>query len=121
MPRVSKNKISEEVREKILHALFLSFARIHDNRAVAAFLENLLTSTERIMIAKRLVAALLLLRGYEYRAICSLLKMSHVTVNQVKREIEKGGRGYQLAAQLVERDPDVESILKKIDRFLSHS
>ncbi len=94
MPKVSKNRLSEEVREKILHALFLSFARMHDNRAIAAFLENLLTSTERVMIAKRLAVALLLLRGYEYRVICSLLKMSHVTVNHVKREIEKGGGGY---------------------------
>ena len=121
MPRVSKNKISEEVREKILHALFLSFARIHDNRSISELFENLLTSTERIMIAKRLAAALLLIRCYEYRGICSLLKMSHVTVNQVKREIEKGGKGYQLAAHLVGRDSGVESILKKIDRFLSHS
>ena len=91
---------------------------MHDNRAIAAFLENLLTSTERVMIAKRLAVALLLLRGYEYRVICSLLKMSHVTVNHVKREIEKGGGGYQLASRLVGRDPGVEEILKKISRLL---
>jgi uncharacterized protein YerC len=104
MPRVSKNILSEKMQKQITDALFVSLAKMRDTAAVASFMRNLLTPTERVMLAKRLMVALLIKRGLGYQKICKALKISHATVNVVRREFAQMGDGYRLAARLVEEE-----------------
>lgn len=104
MPKVSKNLLSEKTQKQIADVLFVGLANMRDRAAVASFLRNLLTPTERVMLAKRFMVALLIKRGFEYRKICTMLKISHATVNVVRRELEQWGEGYRLAARFVEEE-----------------
>lgn len=120
MPRVSRIPISNELRDEILHNLFLSFANLQTVKEIEKLLINLLTPTEKIMLSKRLASAVLLERGYTYDEICRVLKLSPGTVNSVNRELKKFGEGYKLAAELImkneKRNSKLSLILKSIDR-----
>ncbi len=96
MPKVSRNILSEEVHHQIMDGLVRSFARTSDEAKIKKFMNDPFTPTEKIMLAKRLMASVLLQRGYGYLAICRMLKLSKATVNFIKRDIERSGEGYRL-------------------------
>lgn len=114
MPRVSQNALSKHAEEEILETLFVGLANIRDSKSVAVLLKDLLTPTEQIMIAKRLMVALLIQRGYRHSEICKLLKLSHMTVTIVARELKKGGYGYKLAVNILFRESRVEKMLEQL-------
>jgi len=119
MPKVSRIPLSQELRDEILHNLFLSFANLQTEKEIEKLLLNLLTPTEKIMLSKRLSSAVLLERGHTYNEICKILKLSPGTVNAVNRELKKFGEGYKLAVRLIEKNKNKNSkllqILEKVD------
>ncbi len=119
MPRVSQNKLSKRAEEEILQTLFMSLAKARDEQSIAVVLKDLLTPSEHIMIAKRLMIALFFQRGYRYGEICRLLKVSHATVNLVARELAKGGHGYKLAVSMVGQESRVEKMLGQLDTIFN--
>ncbi|MBI3627353.1 MAG: hypothetical protein HY220_01200 [Candidatus Sungbacteria bacterium] len=95
MPKLSKNALSIEVQKKLEDYLVQSL-RLLNESGLRLFLKDLLTPMEQKMLAKRVMAALLLQRGHAPQAICSLLKMSKDTVNSISNEIQKSGVGFKL-------------------------
>lgn len=120
MPKVSQNKLSAAIQEEILHTLFSGIARIHSERDVSVLLRDLLTPTEHIMIAKRLMTALLLERGYPIHKICSMLKLSRTTVTLIRITLARGGEGYRMAATVVARASKIETMLKRLDDSIAN-
>ena len=90
MSQVSKHKLNNSVYEKIfsLFPQFLSRMISHGKQAelVAAFF----TSTERIVLAKRIAIAFMLTKGYTYDQIVGKLKVSHGTVAKIAESIKNG-------------------------------
>ncbi len=80
----------------MIDALVTSFAKTSDEVVIRKFMNDLFTPTEKVMLAKRLMASILLQKGYGYLAICKMLKLSKATVNVVHRDIERSGEGYRL-------------------------
>ena len=95
MPKVSQNIPLPEVRRNIAEALVISFARTNNETLIRTFLHDLFTTSEETMIAKRLMTAILLQRGYNYLTICRMLKLSKTTVNSVRHDLAKGDEGYK--------------------------
>lgn len=65
MPQVSRRPISRELSERMNEILWGALAKLGRKPEVASFLEDILTRTERVMVAKRMAIALLLSRGWE--------------------------------------------------------
>jgi uncharacterized protein YerC len=116
MPKVSQNKLSAIIQTEILQTLFLSIAQIQNEKEVAVLLRDLLTPTEQVMIAKRLMTAMLCERGYPVHKICSMLKLSRTTVTLIRTTLARGGEGYRIAADAVVKKSKVESMLKRLDQ-----
>lgn len=95
MSQVSKRVLSREARERIFEIFWQSLASCSDQKTVAKFLEDLLTPTEKIMLAKRVSIAFLLLKGYSYRVINDSLKVSNPTIWTVNLWLKEKGLGYQ--------------------------
>jgi len=70
------------------------------------------------MIAKRLMVAILLQRGYSPGAICSILKMSKTTVNTIRRDLHKHGDGYRLIFKNFFARPRLEKFLESVEKWL---
>lgn len=58
------------------------------------FLNDVLTPTERIMIAKRLAAVVMLCRGYSGYKVRMALKLSPSTITRLRAELDKGAFPY---------------------------
>src|SRR3989344_3613265 len=95
MPKVSKNLLPAETRKEIMDALIRTLTKIDNDRLLARFLDDLLTPTEKLMLGKRLMVAVLLQKGYSYGAVCRVLKMSKTTVHIIQRDLFRSGEGYK--------------------------
>lgn len=110
MPQVSKSPLSKEVNKKIIKGLWWLIATLNDQGDVDKFLGDLLTKTEKTMLAKRLAIALMLEKGRNYFEIRDTLKVSTSTILGIRHWLDQGGEGYRLA---------IKKLLKKekSDRF----
>jgi len=85
---------------------------------VASFLEDFLTPTEKMMLAKRLAVAVMLAKGYDYRAIRKTLKVSFHMVANVNLWLKYKGKGYQKVINWILREEKIEKFWQKVDDVL---
>lgn len=79
MSQVSKRLLSKEISDKIVD-LFNDSLNIKNSKFDRSrLLEELLTSTEKIMLIKRVAIGVLYSAGYDYRGISDILKVSTTT------------------------------------------
>lgn len=97
MSQVSRRIVRAEVQEKIIETLLEAIAQLKNKQDIQAFVNDLLTPVERIMIAKRLAIAVLLLKGWSYDATGDLLKVSTDTIARISI-ILKTNDGYKKTA-----------------------
>lgn len=83
MSQVSKYKLNNKVYEKIF-SLFPQFLhRMTKNNQDHLLFDTFFTRTERIVVAKRIAIAFMLVKGYSYNQIVSLIKVSHGTIAKI--------------------------------------
>lgn len=97
MPQISKYPISKEVYERCWEVFTKTLVGIRDREEAQEVINDLFTPTERIMLAKRLATALLLIKGYEYREISRILRVSAPTIAMVNAALKYGNNGYKKA------------------------
>lgn len=118
MPKVSRNPLSREMQQEMMRAFIQTLVKISDDALLRRFLDDLLSPTEKLMLSKRLMAAVLLQRGYSSGAVCTALKMSKTTVWLIQRELVKSGDGYRTVFERFFRESRGQRILDAIERFL---
>ena len=91
---------------------------------VRNFITDLLTPTEKIMLAKRLAIAVLLAKECDYRNISKTLKVSFATINSVARQNAIAGIGYKVAVgKILGEEKLKESFLnisEELSKLFSH-
>ncbi|MBI4114695.1 MAG: hypothetical protein HY445_02535 [Candidatus Niyogibacteria bacterium] len=97
MPKVSKYKLEKAVFDEISKELRDIFAETKDKKDIENFLSDLLTPTEKIMLAKRLAIVIMLKRTYPFRVISKTLKVSEATIGTIKERLDRGGSGFEVA------------------------
>lgn len=95
MPQVSRFPVKQEVYERIFELLLKTVADSHDKKEARLLLDDLLTPTEKIMLAKRLAIAVLLAKGYQYGSIQEILRVSKPTIAMVNLAFKYKGAGYK--------------------------
>ncbi len=80
MTRISKKFIKEEIILKLYRLFFEVFSRSNDQQSFLSLIDDILSPTEKIMIAKRLGMIYLLIKGVDFRTIAETLKVSTATV-----------------------------------------
>lgn len=83
MTQVSKYPLSKDVYERVFDVFLKTIVGLRTKKEVTKFLEEFLSPTEQIMLAKRLSIALLLEKNYDYRQIARILRVSTATVASV--------------------------------------
>lgn len=72
-----------ELHKEITQELWCLLTDINKEKEMKVFLGGLLTETEKVMLAKRIALATLLLRGWGWDDICKLLNVISATVNRM--------------------------------------
>lgn len=116
MAQLSKRYLDKKVEERILDLFWSSLSMLSTKNDVSSFLDDLLTSTEKIMISKRLAVAFMLLKDQGYPIINDKLKVSDQTIWSVKMNLQHKGTGYKPVINKIMKNESWE----KLWQDLSH-
>jgi len=124
MAQVSKIPLNQKVKERILEIFFDSIAELKTKEAVEGFFSDFLSPTERTMLAKRLSIAVMIAKGFDYRTISNVLKVSSATVTKVGLWYKELGKNYKIVVAKILKDEKIEKFWHEIGkafRFLEFS
>jgi uncharacterized protein YerC len=115
MTQISKRKVKQEVLDEMTQIFLTSLSQVRNEDDAIHFIEDLLTPTERIMLAKRVAIAIMIKKGYEHETIRSILKVSRSTVSAVNGKMLLGGKGYNQILDKIIKSEKMEAVLTKIE------
>jgi len=120
MSQVSKYPVSPKVYERIFEILFQAAVKIKNKKEAEEFFNDILSPTEKIMLAKRISIALLLVKKYDYRAIRRILHVSSPTIADVSASLRYTGKGYkQIVEKLLEEEAIKDFLLSVVEGIAS--
>lgn len=88
MSQVSKYPISKDAYRRIFEIFLESISGLKTKKQLAGFLDEFLSPTEQVMLAKRLAIAFLLAKKYDYREISKILRVSTGTISRVATSLK---------------------------------
>ncbi len=116
--QVSKRDVSRGVEKKIFKSLYQVLSDMRRPRDIEKLLSDVLSETERTVLAKRLGIAYFLNKNKSYEAIRQDLKVSSATIANVQKWMEGGSEGLHLALKAIEADEWAEEMASKIGKGL---
>jgi uncharacterized protein YerC len=116
MVRVNKNLLPAKDLNKLYRQFDVTLAKL-DTHAASAFMSELLGPEERITIAKRLAAVVLLVEGYSEYKTAKLLKLSPTTTEKIATKV-KLGKYQGLLKILGKSKKDYFKFLETLDNIL---
>ena len=117
MGRISRRVLDRQVEEQVFETLWEAVSEVKGRTNVQAFLNDLLTPVERVMVAKRLAIAVLLLKKMAYGEIVDLLKVSNETIARIALII-KNSQGFNIAIDKVIRSEAGREIWREIENLI---
>ncbi|MBI5613588.1 hypothetical protein HY947_01570 [Candidatus Gottesmanbacteria bacterium] len=115
MTQVSRLPLRRKVEQRVYELLLESIAAADSAPKVERFLSDLLSPTERLMIAKRISIALLLIKNYDQRTIAKWLKVSLTTVSKISTVLQRKSDGYKTIVSAILKKERFKSLLRNID------
>ncbi len=91
MTHISKKDLGRELEAALIGSFDAALVGSAKDRILSEFLQIILTRTERIMLAKRLVAHYLIAKDYPDSQICTGLGLSAMTVWRLRIEHREAG------------------------------
>jgi uncharacterized protein YerC len=118
MPQVSKRKLDKGLEEEMFRQFWRSLGQINDSQKSAEFFSDLLTETEKTMLAKRFTAAVLITRGKTATEIKNSIHLTYSTVGSVSSWVKNAKPKTQDILTRISSDKNWEEILDRIDTLL---
>jgi uncharacterized protein YerC len=90
MPHVSQKRLHPKIEKEIQEEFIKVISNLKDRKEIVAFFNGLLSKTERVMLAKRLLVLYFLEKGSDSQEIADSLNVSTATVTRLnlKRQLE---------------------------------
>ena len=114
MTQVSRYPISKKVAERIFEVFLKTLVEIRSNEEADQFVSDLLTPTEKIMLSKRLAIAFLLEKGYDYRTIQQIIRVSAPTITSVNIARKYGKEGYKKLISKITKDEKLKNFFEEV-------
>src|SRR3989344_6903264 len=103
MKRMMKDLTDSEI-QATLDALYTATSSLKGREAVKLFLRDLLTSSERIMLGRRIIIARMLIAGISYDEIGERLRVGRATIGRVRRWLTDQFPGFEDAIKAMEKE-----------------
>lgn len=114
MPQVSKRFLNQKTQDRIFSLFISGIVTCSSKDSAISLVEDLLTPTEKIMLAKRFSIAYMLLVGYDYDSIISILKVSRTTVGHVSLWLKVKGNGFREVISKIKSNESTRKIFEEI-------
>ncbi|HVF69295.1 MAG TPA: Trp family transcriptional regulator [Xanthomonadales bacterium] len=120
MPQVSKYPVSSDIAERIFDIFIKSFINLRDKNETDDFISDLFSPTEKIMLAKRIAIAFLLLKDFQYREISKILRVSVTTVASVNLSLKHGKGSYKKILDKIMKEEKLEALfMESAEKLIS--
>ncbi len=120
MAQVSKYPISKDIADRIFDVFIKTLIKIRSFQDAQNLADDLFSPTEKIMLAKRLAIAFLLMKNYPYREISKLLRVSVTTIASVNLSLKYGRKGYIVTLERISKEEQLEGFFASIaEKLLS--
>lgn len=114
MPHLSSYRLTPSQLDELGNRVVSAALLIRDRQGLKLFFDDLLTTTEKAMLGKRLLIALFLEQGRSYADIGRILKVGETTIAAVSERLRRGGNGFRLVLKKIEKQEKIENVLEKI-------
>lgn len=121
MAQISKRALEKNIEEAISDLFLKSISELQDRTETAFLMQDLLTSTEKNIISKRLSVAFMLHKGYGQRTISQVLKVSTPTVWRMNEKLKKKGSGVKMLFNRLENDSKWGEFLGRLEASMDHA
>lgn len=118
MPRVSKKRIKEEIKEELKGHFAFLISSLNNSKEIEQFFQDFLTSEEKTMLTKRLMLHLMLENKYESYKIESVIGVSYETIRIHKNIWSKGGENYKRIINKIANRERTKRFFEKLEKFL---
>lgn len=115
MPHISSKKLKKEQLQKLYNEFSLALEKSARKSWVKFFLNDFLTRTEKIMLAKRFAVIYLLSKDVPASYIAEALRMSPATIFRMSLKYDIG-KYFSLLKAIKNESEDIWKILEKILR-----
>lgn len=121
MPHISRIKLDKKAERNLVENLSLILTKIKKQDEMDSFLISLLTSTERLMLAKRIAIIILLKEDVPESHIASTLHVTRVTVSRLQFFWEARGQGYEIALKVLENEKLMKEFKDGLLKLVAYS
>lgn len=104
MPHVSFRKLPEKTERELIENLKAVFRKINKDEEMSSLFHSLLSSTEQLMLSKRLAIIVLLEEGIPESKIADALNVTRITVEKMRLFVETKGGGFKIALKKLEEE-----------------
>lgn len=118
MPKVSRYKMDKNLESAMFEQFWKSVSKINNSSEASQFFSDLLTSTEKIMLAKRFATAILLVREKSATEIKTSLHLTYTTIGTVASWVKNAKPKTKSILTNISKEKDWEKIIEKIDEIL---
>lgn len=118
MVQVSRRKVKEDILEKLFTLFFEIVGRNKDREDFENMIQGVLSSTEKVMVAKRIAIFYLLIKHIDYTVICETLKVSAATVFKFRYVLENNKKVNESFGKII-RNEKILNFLEEIYLTLS--
>jgi len=118
MPQISKRKLDNNIEEEMFKQFWNSLGQINDFQKSGEFFSDLLTQTEKTMLAKRFTAAVLIIRGKSATEIKNSIYLTYSTIGSVSSWVKNAKPKTRELLTKISNEKNWESILDKIEAIL---
>jgi uncharacterized protein YerC len=117
MSRISKHFMNPEIERQVYEVFIESVKNTKTPNEVVDFLNDLLSPVEKIMMAKRVAIAFLLLQDkYTYDQISRTVKVSRGTIAKIHAIFALQGKGYRkILGDILKRKNAKAALLELLD------
>lgn len=120
MTQVSKYPIPKNVADRIFTVFIKTLINIKNEDDAQKLADDLFSPTEKVMFAKRLAIAFLLMKDYQYREISKLLRVSLTTIASINISLKFGKGGYTQILERIAKEENLEEFFLNIaEKFLT--
>jgi len=100
--QISKRQLGRQLEKEVYDTFWSTIARLTDKGEVELFFSEFFTRNEKVNFSKRLPIAILLYKGYDWRSIRDLLKVSEGTIAKIASKITT--EGFRMFFNKLEKD-----------------
>jgi uncharacterized protein YerC len=117
--QISKQQLDPTFEREIKEMLAQVIADIPSKEKALAFLNDFLSETEYVVLAKRLAVMYYLSKGFSYEKIKKEVKVSSATIASVQNALDQKSTGFELALAYIKAEVWAETWTSKLSGIFS--